>query len=359
MPVRRLFASLKRYYPVFAFFGGFLWDALTIGQKVKVTDFWRLGGFLAGAAILVIWLARRDYLARVPPEAGEGLRGRLRSLLWQAPYLAVQFCFGGIFSALFILYFKSSGHLGTWLTALFLGALLVGNEFMGDRYGRRFTLTWGLFGLNAILFMNFVLPHAAGSLDPAWFPISTACGAALTHGLRWISPGRPGRILPAWGVAGALVLAWQLDMIPPVPLVKRDIAVGQQFVQRDGRYVLRVEKAPAWQFWRDGARTVHVPAGGRLYGVSAVFAPLGVSAPLEHRWEYWEPKTGWRLVYRGRFQATGGRERGFRGYSYVLNPAPGDWRFIVATQDGRTIAVQPVEVERGEADTGGVESREY
>lgn len=342
------FRNLKRYAPMLAFFGGFLWDALTLGRKVKVLDFWVLGGYLLGAAVFIYWLARRDFLSHEPPEEEDGLRGRWNGLLWQAPYLLVQFFFGGIFSALFILYFKSSNHIGAWLMALFLGGLLVGNEFMKERYGRRFTTVWGLFGLNAILLFNFVLPHLAGSLHPGWFYLSTGLGVALAHGLRWISPGRPGRILPAWCVAGALVLAWNLDMIAPVPLVNREVVIGHNFDRAPGRFALKVEKPPFWQFWRDWARTVYVPEGGRIYGVSAVFAPLGVTAPLEHRWEYHDPSSGWRQLYQARFSASGGRERGFRGYSYVTNPKPGEWRLVVATQDGRTIAVQPVTVERGD-----------
>jgi hypothetical protein len=359
LPSPPTLTSLKRYAPVLAFFGGFLWDALTLGRKVKVLDFWILGAYLVAAAVFVLWLARRDFLALLPPEPGEGWRGRLRAIAWQAPYLLVQFCFGAIFSALFILYSKSSGHLGSWILALFLGILLVGNEFMGERYGRRFTLTWGLFGLNAILLLNFVLPHVVGSLNPAWFHISTLFGVLLAHGLHRLSPGRPGRILPAWGVAAALALAWHLGMIAPVPLVKRDVAVGHNFVQAGGHYVLQVEAPPVWKFWQDWSRTVRVAEGERLYGVSAVFAPLGVTAPLEHRWEYHDPSSGWRLVSQSRFQAAGGRERGFRGYSYVTGPAPGDWRLIVATQDGRTIAVQPVEVERGEAPGDGMVVKEF
>lgn len=346
----RLLANLKRCYPVIAFFGGFLWDALTLGRRVRASDFIQLGVMLAGAALIIVWLARRDYRALPAPRQGEGWRARLQALLWEAPYLLLQFLFGGMFSALFILYFKSSGHLGTALMATFLGALLVGNEFMGRRYGQRFTLTWGLFGLNAILLMNFALPHAAGSLNPAWFYASTAGGALLTHGVYRLAPGRPGRILPAWGVAALLLLAWRLDMIAPVPLVKREVAVGQQFVQRGGDYVLQVEVAPFWQFWRRDAAAVRVPAGGRLYAVSAVFAPLGVSAALEHRWEIRAPGGGWRGVARIRFVASGGREKGFRGYSYVNDPEPGEWRLIVATQDGRTITVYPVRVESGEPD---------
>lgn len=337
---------LQRLFPPAAFFGGFAWDALTIGQRVKALDLWVLGAFLVGAGGLILWLAWREAGSLAAP-AGTGWRGRLVGLLWQAPYLLLQFFFGGIFSALFILYFKSSGHLGTWLTACLLGALLVANEFVGKQYGRRFTLVWALFALNAILFLNFALPHALGSLNPLWFYVSTVAGALLAHGLWRLAPGRPGRIFPAWVLVGALLLAWRLDMIAPVPLVKQDMAVGHEFVREGDRFALQVEAPPWWAFWRDQAFTVHVPEGGKLYGVTAVFAPLGVTAVLEHRWEHYGGD-GWRTVYRTRFHSSGGRERGFRGYSWVLNPQPGEWRFIVATQDGRTIGIFPVDVERGE-----------
>ena len=343
---------LRRFYPLAAFIGGFVWDALTIGQRVRVIDFWRLGGFLLGAGLLVFWLAARELRNDVPPPEGNDWRGRLKDLRWQAPYLLLQFFFGGIFSALFILYFKSSGHLGTWLTAGALGALLVGNEFAGKRYGRRFTLIWALFALNAILLFNFVLPHAIGSLHPLWFYVSTASGVCLAHLLWRLAPGQPGRIIPAWLVSGVLLMAWSLDMIAPVPLVKQEIALGHAFVQDQGRYLLQVEPAAAWQFWRDQAPSVHVTEGEKLYGVSAVFAPLGVTAALEHRWEVHEAD-GWRLVSSNRFQSTGGRERGFRGYSWVVSPQPGDWRFTVATQDGRTIGVLKVKVVRGASSPEG------
>lgn len=360
----RLVAILKRFYPALAFLGGFLWDALTLGRKVKPQHFWQLGALLIGAALIIVWMARRDHLAVAPPdeEDGElrgGWRGKLRALRWEAPYLLLQFCYGNIFSALFILYFKSSGHFGTAITVAILGGLLVGNEFMRKRYGQRFTLTWGLFGLNAILLLNFALPHAAGSLNPVWFYVSTVSGALLAHGVYRLAPGSPGRILPAWGVACALLIAWHLDMIAPVPLVKRELVVGHEFAQRNGQFTLQVERAPVWQFWRDVSATAQVPPGEKLYGVSAVFAPLGVGAPLEHRWEARDTNGNWHIVSRVRFQSSGGREKGFRGYSWVSNPAPGDWRLVVATQDGRTIGVLPVTVVAGQALPEQLEAREY
>lgn len=352
---------LRRLYPVVAFLGGFVWDALTIGQRVRAIDLWRLGGFLLGACFLALFLAFRDAKkTEDPPDKAvqEGFRRVLAAFLAQAPALLLQFFFGGIFSALFIFYFKSSGHLGTWLSTAVLGTLLIGNEFAGKRYGRHFTLIWLLLALNAILLFNFALPHAAGSLNPLLFYVSTVAGLAVTHLVWRLSPGQPGRILPAWVLTVGLLVAWQLDMIAPVPLVKQALAVGHGFVQADGEFSLQVESAPAWQLWRDQSPVAHVSEGEKLFGVSAIYAPLGVTAALEHRWEV-RAANGWQVIYRRKFQSTGGRERGFRGYSWVLNPQPGDWRFIVATQDGRTISVFPLSVVRGTADPETIQVRAY
>jgi len=349
---------LRHLYPVVAFLGGFAWDALTLGQRVRGVDLWRLGAFLLGACVLVLWLAYRDSKKWVAPATGSGLLGSITDLIWQAPNLMLQFLFGGIFSALFIFYFKSSGHLGTWLSTVVLGILLVGNEFAGKRYGRHFTLTWLLLALNAILLFNFALPHAVGSLNPWWFYVSTATGILLAHLVWRVSPGRPGRIFPAWILAIVLLLAWKLDLIAPVPLVKQAVAVGHEFTQRDGRFLMQVEQAPSWQIWRDQSPVAHVAEGEKLYGVSAVYAPLGVTAALEQRWEVHDAG-GWRVVYRRAFESTGGRERGFRGYSWVLNPQPGEWRFIVATQDGVTIGSFPLRVERGTANPETIRIKEF
>lgn len=350
---------LRRFFPVLAFFGGFVWDAVTIGQRVRAMDFWRLGACLGGAALLIVWMAR--HVPR-PAPMGEGathpFREKAERLLRLLPYLLLQFFFGAIFSALFILYFKSAGHLGSWLTAAVLGGLLVANEFARDRYGQRLALTWSMFALNAILLCNFALPYALGTLDPNWFYVSTLAGVGLTHLLWRHGAARRGRIAVAWGVGGVLLAAWLFGMVAPVPLVRKAVAVGHDFVHQDGRYRLQVEPAPFWQPWRDQAGDVTVREGERLYGVSAVFAPQGISALLEHRWEVHDDK-GWQVVYRNRFQASGGREGGFRGYSWVLDPKPGNWRFVVATQDGRTVALSRFRVVRGEPAAETLEERQF
>ena len=66
----------RRFFPVAAFFGGFVTDALTIGRRVTEMDFLRFGGYLAGAAVFALWLAWRERCEKTPPPpADTGPRG--------------------------------------------------------------------------------------------------------------------------------------------------------------------------------------------------------------------------------------------------------------------------------------------
>jgi hypothetical protein len=330
------YQKLRRVLPVIAFFGGFLWDALTIGHSIHAIDLWLLTTYLVGAGGL-LWFLGYSQSAAAAIEPGTETETENPVPWWResGPYFLLQFLFGGLFSALFIFYFKSSSHFLATLWALGLGGLLVANEHLEERY-RRFTLTWALFGLCAMLLLNFVLPHIVGSISMFWFILSTLAGAGLTHGLRLKTPGQPGRIGPVWAIAAALLLAYAADIIPPVPLVTRDIAVGHSLTKN---YHLEQEKAPWWEFWHRVKSEIHLKPGERLYCISAVFAPSGLDTRLYHRWSHYDAKRGWIDSPRIGFSLAGGREGGYRGYTWKQNLESGKWRIAVETEDGRTVTV--------------------
>lgn len=328
------------YWPALFFFAGFIWDALTIGRNVAATDLIIFSAYLLASGLILFSISRPSFI--LADEA------KLHSrLLWlytsRWPYFLLQFLFGSLLSALFILYFKSASHWLAWLMSLLLASLLVANEFLENEY-RRFTLSWALFGFCAMLLFNFALPFLLGSVLGIWFYLSTLLGAALAYWLYTKTPNHLGSIWPVSVIAGLLMLAYALDMIPPVPLVKREIAMAYHIQKVASNYQLSQQVSPWWLFWRKSSNDLQAASGQRIYCFSSIFAPAGLKTKLFHNWQL-HTKKGWVTQSRAGFALNGGRQNGYRGYTYKSNIAAGDWRVSIETENQKTIAVQSFTVE--------------
>lgn len=348
--------KLADFFPAIFFFGGFLWDALTIGRSMASTDLYILSAYLLLAALILYAISRPSYiladslrqLEKLPAWLPNGLKTATTKIFERLhypnlPYFLLQFIYGNLLSALFILYFKSANHWLAWLMALILGVMLVANEYLEDEY-KQFTLSWALFGFCAMLLFNFALPFLIGSIHALWFYLSTLSGAGLAYWLYKKTPEHFGSITPVGLIAAALMLAYSMDMIPPVPLVKRDIAVGYALNKVEGNYQLTQQAAPWWVFWRNTSTDLQVAAGQRVYCFSSVFAPRGLSTKLYHRWQYYDDKKGWKTLSRTGFTLSGGRTGGFRGYTYKQGLRAGDWKVSVETENEKTITVMTFHV---------------
>jgi len=337
--------KLGDFFPAIFFFGGFLWDALTIGRNVAYSDLITFCVYLLIAAAILFTLGSPRFIladaAKLPPWLANIHKRLYRENL---PYFLLQFMFGNLLSSLFILYFKSSNHIMAWLMSIILAAMLVANEYLEDEY-RRFTLSWALFGFCAMLLFNFALPYLMGSIHAAWFYLSTILGAGAAYWLYRKTPNHDGSIKPVGLIAIILMLAYAFDMIPPVPLVKRDIAVGYALNKVDGNYQLSQQPSSWWVFWRKTSNDLQVAAGQRVYCFSSVFAPGGLKTNLYHRWQYHDRKAGWQTKSRVGFTLSGGRYNGFRGYTYKTDLQAGDWKVSVETENDKTVAVQEFSVE--------------
>ncbi|OIR04494.1 hypothetical protein GALL_134280 [mine drainage metagenome] len=362
---------LKDFFPVLAFFGGFLWDALTIGKRIAASDLWMLSAYLLAVIPIIWWLVRKENQeiaiqaqeslaesestietsfesASQPAAAIEAGESHEEHWTTRLPYMAIQFLFGSLFSALFILYFKSSSHITAIIWSIGLGALLVANEYLEEAY-KRLTLTWTLFGFCAILLFNFVVPFVVGSIHAIWFFASTLLAVAATCALKLKISPQLGSIKPTYIVAAVIILAYVLDVIPPVPLVKRDVQVGTHFEKLAGEYRVLQDKAPWWVFWSSTSNTLYINAGDPVYCISSVFAPRGLETKLYHNWQYYDAKKGWQTRSRIGFSLAGGRDNGFRGYTFKQNLAYGEWRVKVETEGGKTIAVHKFDIEESMA----------
>jgi hypothetical protein len=253
------------------------------------------------------------------------------------PAFSLQFLFGSLFSALVIFYFLSSSYLPGFLLVISLVALLILNEFLESQY-HRFTITWTLYGICAILFLNFALPHMLRSIHPAWFFISTAAGVASVYCIKALSPNARGSTWPILGAAAALILLYLVNAIPPVPLVKKSMIICRNLVKTDGRYEGEMQKPPLWSAWRNSESVVRQRPGEKVFCFTSVFLPTGIRTTLFHRWLYDDPRTGkWVQYSRIGFPVGGGRQEGFRGFTYKRNLAPGRWEVRVETESGRVL----------------------
>lgn len=359
-----LFTRVKAAFPAVAFFGGFLWDAITLGRSIQSLDLWILTGYLFAAAGILIWMGRRGamhgHAAKAAGSAGSAQPGEAaplgahasaaetgpapsawaKILVWardDGPAFALQFLFGSIFSALVICYFLSSSYLPGFLLVVALVALLVLNEFLESHY-HRFTLTWTLFGVCAILVFNFTLPHVVHSIHPFWFYASTAAGVWLGYAVKAFSPKAKGSLWPLLAAAGALVLLFLCNAIPPVPLVKKNMVICRNLEHVEGVYTAEMERPPFYAFWRNSDALVRQRNGEKVFCFTSIFLPPGIQCTLYHRWSHYDPrKKEWEEGNRIGFPISGGRKDGFRGYTYKHNLASGRWEVFVETESGRVI----------------------
>ncbi len=324
--------------PALAFIAGFGWDSITLGRVVLVLDLWILAGYYLGAGVVLALLSRQI----LPP-----WRLRLR--------LLVQFFFGGLFSALVVLYFKSSGGIVTFCFVILLVLLLVANEFLEKRYESH-QLSWTLFTICGIMLLNFLLPHLFHSVHPGWFFLSTFIGLAAVIGLRRLLAAEikevhlPGNrtfcyrdnwldMVPAMIAATLLIILYIAHLIPPVPLVLKEQVLCHD-LQRQGDQYSCQQEVPGF-FNRLGLRQqrVHYTDAEKIYCLVAVFAPSRVTVDLEQRWWWWdEVKNVWQGRGTVALPMTGGRKQGWRTYSFIRQSVePGKWKVETAVQGGAVL----------------------
>ncbi len=146
----------------------------------------------------------------------------------------------------------------------------------------------------------------------------------------------------AWGAAVIALLVnvfYFARVFPPLPLVLTDAGVYHDARRVNGDVQVAAEEIPAR--WRDlfGSYPVmHIQPKAKLYAYSAVFAPHGLSAVIQHEWQWLNPAgSDWTTQQRINVSIQGGRENGYRFFTFKTAPRPGQWRVNIETSDGRMI----------------------
>jgi hypothetical protein len=265
--------------------------------------------------------------------------------------MAVQFLLGGLFSAYAIFYSRSATLTSTAIFFALLIVLLIGNEFLRDRLSS-LRLLVSLYALVCFAFFTFFLPVMTGYIHAVVFLAGAGLSAAVTFRVVQLiyrnNPDRSRReavgvTAPAFGLIGLLVGFYFLNWIPPVPLSLKFGGIYHEVKKSDDRFELSFEKQ-WYQVWKRSDTTF--PADEPIYCFTAVFAPVDLNTTVYHHW-YFRTNDSRPFTHADRIpiKISGGREGGYRAYTFKQRLNPGDWRVDVETEDGRIIGRVSVRVE--------------
>lgn len=321
----------RRHIPAFALIGGFVWDLLTLGRPDQVYGnlILLMHLILAGGSILLL---------NVRKSRGE-------EQLTLTLTAVMQFSFGSLASALLLFYGQSGTLAGNWLFLALFGVFLVGNEVIRHRYSLAL-FHIGVYYLLLFAYLGLILPVLLDRMGAGVFLASGAVSLLLiagfmallyTHAAELIRTNMRSIVLTIGLIFVAMNGLYFLNLIPPVPLALREIGVFHRVERKADAYEVLYEKdiRPFFERLLPWApHALHYVPNQSAYCFSSVFAPAGLSVPIQHRWEHFNESTGlWRTEALISFPIRGGRAEGYRGFTIKRITEPGLWRCDVETAD--------------------------
>lgn len=268
--------------------------------------------------------------------------------------LAIQFFFGGLSSA-YVIYFSRSVSLTKTVTFfIILVILLFANELLKKRISNKY-LQFSVYFFISFTFFTFMIPVFIKEMNTSVFLISGAISFIITSTLisiiYSISPSTRSEI--HLGKLAALIIGvyalinsfYFLKLIPPVPLALNNGMVAHHVELKDNKFVVTYETDDWYIFWRKHRlKYIHKP-GEDVYVFSSIFAPTSLEKSIFHRWKWFNHRTNnWEFVEDIGYKITGGRDGGYRGYTYKNNLKDGEWKVEVLTDEEHVLGIIDFEI---------------
>lgn len=335
--IEMLIHRYERYVAPFTFIIGFVLDTVTL----KRIDLW----FDHYILIAYLLLAATGILVVNAYEAGHL---HFRPLDWMVPFMpiVVQFGFGGLFSAFVIFYTKSGVIAKSWLFLLVLCVLLVGNERFRKHY-QHLIFQLSIFFIVLFSYTIFALPLITKQIGTTMFLLSGVASLGLlgffvlllSRVTPFIKQSRRSLGISVGIIYVVFHVCYFANIIPPIPLSLKESGVYHTVArQSNGTYRVTFESPRWYAFFHKTNSIYHWYEGEPIYFFSSVFAPTQLNINIIHHWFYYDTmKNKW--VSRGEIpiQIIGGRDGGYRGYSFVTSGKPGKWRVDVVTAQGQQV----------------------
>ena len=304
----------------------------------------RIGTAFALLGLYLLLAGLAIGLINTSDASGRTCGGTLRSYLWVAAPVILQFAFGALLSASFIFYWFSGALSVSWPLLLLTAFLMASNDVFRRWFLKPIVqLTVYFFVLLSLA--SLVLPYFLNSVAGWVFVLAGCVSLATMYGyLRVLfslaQDLRPIRTM-VLGSIGVVFLVMNglyfTGIIPPIPLSIREAGVYHDVERTGADYTLLAERESLPGRLLPG-QVIHVQDPGRVYVFSSVFAPADLETVIAHDWFYFDETSG-EWIDRGRptFPIRGGREGGYRGFSYTSDVDEGRWRVDIETGRGQVL----------------------
>jgi len=330
----------QKYAPILFFMGGFIFDTLTLGRIDRVYDTVVLCSHMTLVSITL-------YLYNtVNNDKWEGTFIRRYSEYFP---LAIQFFFGALSSAFVIYFFRSVSMSKTMFFFILLVLLLFANEFLKKKISNKY-LQFSVYFFISFTFFTFMIPTLIRQMNTFIFIISGLVSLwsslALIRFIYKSSPSTRAEISlkKLMGIIFSIYITinvfYYFNLIPPVPLALDTGLVAHDVQKINNEYIVTYEKDEWFVFWRKHNINFHRQENQRVYVFTSVFAPTDLKKSIFHRWKWYNPDTeNWEVTDDLGFEVAGGRDRGFRGYTYKSNLKEGKWKVDVITEEELVLGV--------------------
>jgi len=317
--------------------GGFAFDSVTFGRidHALTQAVFIIYLLVAGIAIAVLHSLESRPDGRKPSD-------KTRTIL----VAITQFALGCLLSGFCVFYIRSASVTSSWPFLLAMAAIFIGNEYM-RRYHARLVFSALLFFFAIYSYAILLVPLVTHRIGRIPFLISGAIAVVMffffMQALARLGHERY-RIARMQVFAGMVLitvflnLAYFLRLLPPLPLVLTDAGIYHQVTRIGSDFQAAEEdEPPAWQALFGTHAIMHVQKGAKLYLYNAVFAPRGLNTRIVHDWQWLQPGQGWVSQQRVSVPIQGGREDGYRYFTFKTAPRPGQWQVNIQTFDGRAV----------------------
>lgn len=328
--------------------GGFLVDYITFTSIQISTTFILLFGYWVFAGAVIAFTHIYD-AGKLPAWL------QLKYVRLFSPLL-IQFAFGSLLGSSLIFYWFSGAFSISWPVMLIIALLL----FFNDRFRHQFErplLQISLYFFTTISLFSVLLPFLFNSLS-AWLFVAASLASLIlflvdihlaSRFLESIRTQKRKLFISIIIITGIMNVLYFTNIIPPIPLALREAGLYHSLQSTGGKYVMQNEPENFFEFARTAVlgQTLHVTSGQKIYLYTAIFAPANLKTTIVHQWQYYdEAQKEW--VERGApsFAISGGRQQGYKGYSWQSNLAAGKWRVYVENQRGQVLGKVRFTVER-------------